>query len=95
MKRPTAIKTVIALAATLAASAAWPQQPFDLDTTFRFNAGSVYIASILPLPDGDVILSGQISIPGEWPIERSGVRLNADGSRNTEYQYGYMGGKIT
>ncbi len=95
MKRPTAIKTVIALAATLAASAAWPQQPFDLDTTFKFNAGSVYLASILPLPDGDVILSGQISIPGEWPIERSGVRLHADGSRNMEYQYGYMGGKIT
>ncbi|MBS1940855.1 MAG: T9SS type A sorting domain-containing protein [Bacteroidetes bacterium] len=95
MNRPTAIKTVIALAAALAASAAWPQQPFDLDTTFRFNAGSVGIGSIFPLADGDVIVSGQITFPGEWPSEHSGARIHADGSRNTEFQYGYMGGKIT
>jgi len=91
----TALKTLIAVATALVATAAWPQQPFNLDPNFRFNAQSKGIESILPLPDGDVIISGQIELPGEWPIERSGIRLHADGSLNTELTYGYMGGKIT
>lgn len=33
-------KTLIAVATTLVATAAWPQQPFDLDPNFRFNAES-------------------------------------------------------
>lgn len=90
-----ALKTLIAVATALVATAAWPQQPFDLDPSFRFNAESKEIVSILPLPDGDIIVSGQIALPGEWPIERSGIRLHADGSLNTVVTYGYMGGKIT
>ena len=96
MKRPTVLKTMIALAASMVASAAWPQQPFDLDTNFRLNAQSVYLASILPLPDGDVIVSGQISIPGEWPYERLGAKLHSDGSLDPLFRtYPSMGGKIT
>ncbi len=96
MKRPSVLKTLIALAATLAAGAAWPQQPFDLDPSFRFNADSWYINSTYPLPDGDVIISGVIAVPGEWPYERGGVRLNSDGSIDPSFKpYPLMGGKIT
>ncbi|MCC6839921.1 MAG: T9SS type A sorting domain-containing protein [Flavobacteriales bacterium] len=90
------MKTLIALAATLAAGAAWPQQPFDLDPSFRFNADSWYINSTYPLPDGDVIISGVIAVPGEWPIERLGARLNPDGSIDPDFRtYPSMGGKST
>ena len=96
MKRPSVLKTLIALAATLAAGAAWPQQPFDLDPSFRFNADSWYINSTYPLPDGDVIISGVIAVPGEWPIERLGARLNPDGSIDPDFRtFPSMGGKIT
>ncbi|MBX2982131.1 MAG: T9SS type A sorting domain-containing protein [Flavobacteriales bacterium] len=96
MNRPHCLKTLLAVATTLVATAAWPQQPFDLDPTFTFNAQSVRIESILPLADGDVILSGQIAIPGEWPYERSGVRLNPDGSLDPSFvTYPSMDGKIT
>ena len=96
MKRPSVLKTLIALAATLAAGAAWPQQPFDLDPSFRFNADSWYINSTYPLPDGDVIISGVIAVPGEWPLERLGARLNPDGSIDPDFRtFPSMGGKIT
>ncbi len=91
----TILKTLLAVATVLVATAVWPQQPFNLDPNFRFNAESKGIESILPLPDGDIIVSGLIALPGEWPLERSGIRLHADGSLNTELIYGYMGGKIT
>ncbi|MBX2982118.1 MAG: T9SS type A sorting domain-containing protein [Flavobacteriales bacterium] len=91
-----ALKTLIAVATALVATAAWPQQPFDIDPSFRFNAQSAYIASLLPLPDGDIIVSGQIALPGEWPAERLGAKLRPDGSIDPLFRtYPSMGGKIT
>lgn len=88
--------------AALLIGAAWAiawtaaaQQPFDLDTTFRTVIDQQYIGSVLPLDDGDVIISGQFKFPGDtyW---RGGARLNSDGSRDTDFaEVAFMGGKIT
>ncbi len=86
----------LTVAALVAATVAAAQQPFDLDPNFRFNAESVYIESILPLSDGDIIISGLIAVPGEWPIERGGAKLHSDGSLDSDFPVNaLMGGKIT
>jgi predicted secreted protein len=75
--------------------AAQGQQPFALDPTFRAQFNDWYVSSILPLEDGDVILSGQIKFAGDQYF-RTGVRLNTDGTRNLSFaNVTYMGGKLT
>jgi uncharacterized delta-60 repeat protein len=75
--------------------AAQGQQPFALDPTFRAQFNDWYVSSILPLEDGDVILSGQIKFAGDQYF-RSGVRLNSDGTRDTNFpDVAFMGGKLT
>ncbi len=92
----TIVKHMFAVATTLVATAAWAQQPFDLDPSFRLNAESVWISSIFPLPDGDIIVSGLIAVPGEWPNERGGAKLHQDGSLDLNFPANaLMGGKIT
>jgi uncharacterized delta-60 repeat protein len=91
------------LAAIWAASMGLAQQPFDLDPGFRTNIltsgvfNSQYVNSILPLPDGKVLVSGQIVFSGDDPfVLRSGARLNQDGTRDGTFpDLVFMGGKIT
>ena len=88
------LQHMLAVATFLVATAAWPQQPFDLDPSFRTNINSWYVSSILPRLDGKVLISGQItSSPGTM---LSGMLLNHDGSRDMSYpQSANMGGKLT
>lgn len=74
---------------------AQPQVPFGLDTSFRTDIDAWYVASAMPLENGQILISGQIRFPGEFSF-RSGARLNEDGSRDLGYpDVAYMGGKIT
>lgn len=71
------------------------QVPFALDPNFRAQFNDWYVSSILPLQDGDLILSGQIKFAGDEYF-RSGARLNNDGSRALGFaEVTYMGGKLT
>ncbi len=71
------------------------QQPFALDVDFRTEIDTWYVSSIAPLPDGDVLLSGQIRFPGD-PIGtfRLLARVDANGQRQEWFPYGYGGGKL-
>ncbi len=71
------------------------QVPFALDPSFRAQFNDWYVSSILPLEDGDLILSGQIKFAGDEYF-RSGARLNSDGTRALGFaEVTYMGGKLT
>jgi uncharacterized delta-60 repeat protein len=71
------------------------QQPLSLDLSFRAQFDDWQVTSILPLEDGDVIISGQIKFAGDEYF-RSGARLNNDGSRALGFaEVTYMGGKLT
>ena len=75
----------IAAAVTLwVAAAAWPQQPFSLDTTFHAHFNSWYVNTALPLEDGHVLISGQIKFASDLSF-RGGAYLNADGSWDMSY----------
>ena len=67
------MRSLIAVATVLVATAAWPQQPFDLDPSFRTSIPSVYVSSVLPMEDGKVWISGMI----DGSPQR---RLNHDGT---------------
>ena len=76
-------------------TSAKPQQPFDLDPSFRTSIDTWYVSSLLPVSDGKVLVSGQIKFPGDF-VFRTGARLNPDGSRDVTYPAtAYMGGKLT
>ncbi|MFZ1694071.1 MAG: hypothetical protein WAT74_12800, partial [Flavobacteriales bacterium] len=88
------VRLIPSLAGLTAASDAWPQEPFSLDLGFRTEIEVQNVNSILSLPDGDVIISGQIKFPGDIST-RSGARLNPDGSRDLGFaNVAYMGGKL-
>ena len=71
------------------------QVPFALDTTFRVECDTWYVASALPVEDGRVIISGQVKFEGDIYF-RTGALLNSDGTRNTAFpDVAYMGGKLT
>lgn len=80
----------LALAIT---SSAKSQQPFDLDPSFRAQIDTWYVASILPMDDGDIWVSGQMKFPGDLTF-RSGARLNSDGTRDVGVSFSPMGGKL-
>jgi uncharacterized delta-60 repeat protein len=82
--------------AFLAVVVAWSQPPLSLDASFQSTISKKNVNAVLPLPDGDVILSGRIYFPGDQPWdEKAGVRLNANGSRDLSFTpYPLMGGKI-
>ena len=94
------MRTAFALcaAALLRAYAAHAQAPFSLDTTFRATFPTWYVASALPLPDGKVLVAGQVHPPDEpFPLIHAGLcRLNADGSWDESFPESSIGrGKIT
>lgn len=71
------------------------QQPFDLDIGFRTSISQVSVSSVAPLPDGDLLISGNIRFSGET-FNRSTARLNPDGTRDVSYPAtGIGGGKLT
>ncbi|MBK9147946.1 MAG: delta-60 repeat domain-containing protein [Flavobacteriales bacterium] len=86
---------VLGVAAMLLTQRIAGQQPFALDTGFRAEFDTWYVASALPLEDGRVIISGQVKFDGDIYF-RSGVRLESDGTRDETYpDVAYMGGKLT
>ena len=88
-------RLILATASLVVVKDARPQQPFDLDTTFRTEINTWYVSSILPQADGRVIISGQLKFPGDLSF-RSGARLNVDGSWDPSFASpAYMGGKLT
>lgn len=89
---------LIALAscmAVLGQSGSHAQAPLSLDTGFRADIPSQNVYSILPLPDGKVIISGRLDFPG-LPTMRSGARLLPNGERDLTFNQGFlpMGGKL-
>ncbi len=88
------LRHMLAVATFWVATAAWAQQPFDLDPSFRTNMNSWYVSSILPLPDGKVFLSGQIKFPGDQSF-RGGARLLPTGQQDMSFTNFIGGGKLT
>jgi uncharacterized delta-60 repeat protein len=91
-------RLLLGQAALLAAVLGEAQAPFDLDpgfqTPFMTTGSGLGVNSVLPLPDGDVIVSGPIKFSGD-PSARAGGRLNSDGTRDLAFaEYPLMGGKL-
>ena len=68
----------------LSAAMCMAQQPFGLDTTFRTTIASERISSLLPLPDGRILVSGKFEYPGAQ-IDLGVGRLNANGTWDESY----------
>ena len=65
-----------------------------LDTTFHTLINSWYVASVLPLDDGEVLISGQIKFPGDLTF-RAGAKLLPDGTRDASFPNAvYFGGNL-
>ncbi|MEO8588835.1 MAG: T9SS type A sorting domain-containing protein [Flavobacteriales bacterium] len=78
----------------LAACTGMAQQPFDLDTTFRTQIDTWNVFDLLPLEDGDVVVSGNIKFPGDIEF-RGGARLNPDGIMDdVNFPVAYLNGKM-
>ncbi|MEZ4756331.1 MAG: delta-60 repeat domain-containing protein [Flavobacteriales bacterium] len=89
------LRTISSTAALLPAVLVIAQVPFQLDPDFRTILGSVYVNSLAFLPDGDLLISGQLRFSDEG-IQRRTARLNYDGSRDEAYPItGIGGGKLT
>lgn len=77
------LRHLLAATATLAVAAAWPQQPFDLDPSFRTTIPARGVSSILPSTDGKVWISGFM-----WSaIAPYYNRLNHDGTGDMAAPY--------
>jgi len=84
-----------ALATFVVASALSAQIPFALDPSFRTNIQQGGVASLYPLDDGKMYISGFIRFPGEVS-DRYFLRLNANGSLDNSFPDVFAGvGKIT
>ncbi len=77
--------------ATLAATMAYSQESFILDTTFRSTITRKAVNSVLPRPDGTIIASGIMRFPGEFSDQRL-VRLLPSGSRDPSFNNSGLGG---
>ncbi len=86
---------IVAVAALGAATAAAAQQPFDLDPTFRTEIDAINVNDVLPLPGGDIMISGQIRFPGDM-YSRGYARLSSTGQRVLPYpEFSPGGGRMT
>jgi uncharacterized delta-60 repeat protein len=89
--------------AALVTTMAWGQQPFGLDQSFGTSImisgvnQSQYISSAMALPNGQILISGQMVFQGDDPfVPRLGARLFPNGARDVGFQgWPAMGGKIT
>jgi len=82
------------VATIVVATCASAQAPFSLDTTFTTAIQSRNVNSVLPLPDGKIIVSGVMRFPGEFSDKRL-VRLLPSGMRDeTFYNSGLGGGAM-
>ncbi len=82
---------------TLIIQSVKPQQPFDLDTSFRTSINTWYVNSILPLDDGSILVSGQAHYPGD-PVGsfRMLSKLLASGQLDSSFpEWTPGGGKLT
>jgi hypothetical protein len=72
------------------------QPPFSIDTTFRTEIESAGISSVLPLPDGGILVSGQIRFPGDGLFFRGYARLGPSGEQWLPFpEFTPGGGRIT
>jgi uncharacterized delta-60 repeat protein len=69
------------------------QQPFQLDASFETSIDTWYVTSVLTLPDGDVIISGQVKFPGDLSFKAL-ARLNPDGSQDLGFPTSGLGGGL-
>lgn len=83
------------LAAALgAAASSGAQAPLSVDTNFRVDLPAQNIFSLASMPNGQILVSGNLEFPGEanvWPL----ARLNQDGSRDMGFPFTYGGAKLT
>lgn len=80
---------------TMAAQLFWAamvvaQQPFDLDPSFRTTLSEVYVSSSAFMPDGKLLISGELSFGG-GPTQYL-ARLNPDGSKDNSFPILLAGG---
>ncbi len=83
----------------LALADAQAQAPFALDLDFRTEIDTWYVASILPLSDGKIFISGRINFPGDQPgTFRGSAKLLPNGERDMDFPSFPQttgGGKVT
>jgi uncharacterized delta-60 repeat protein len=89
------MKLLCAIACLAVGGGAVAQQPFDLDTDFRSTMDQVYVSSVMPLPDGRLVVSGLMEFPGSSSQKRLAA-LGPDGSLAPDFAAtGLGGGGIT
>jgi uncharacterized delta-60 repeat protein len=79
MTRSRLVRLIALLAQLPLVSTARPQAPFDLDVGFRTDIQKRYVASVAPMPDGSLLLSGMIRVTGGIS-DRGSAKLLPDGS---------------
>ena len=90
-------RSAVLLVALCAASSGAAQAPLSVDTAFRVDLPAQNVFSVLPLPDGKILISGNLEFE-EFPSPpRSGERLLPNGQRDFSFNQGFlpMGAKIT
>jgi len=92
MTRTIPYRILIAVVALCAATAAWPQWNFSIDTTFHTVIQRQAVNSILLTTDGNVIASGIMRFPSEFSDKRL-VRLLPDGTRDPSFNNSGLGGE--
>lgn len=84
------------VAALVAATSLAAQSPFGLDPNFQTLLEQDYVSSLLPLENGQVLISGRLVFDNDDPFVPSyGARLTGSGSREPSFpMYPAMGGRI-
>ena len=70
---------------------AFPQVVLDLDQSFRTGMQVIYVASVLPVAEGGVVVSGRFRFPG-LDGERRSARLLPSGELDLVYYNSGLGG---
>jgi len=86
-------REILLAAICAASSSAVAQGPLSIDTTFRMDLPSQNVYSVVVMPNGQLLLSGNMRFPGEtnvWPL----ARINPDGSRDPSFPFTYGGAKL-
>jgi hypothetical protein len=87
---------VMLVVAMLAATNNAAQQSFELDASFQTTIDQDYVSSVVPLSNGDVLVSGMLVFEGGNPfIPRGGARLGPSGMLSSGFnQYPPIDGRI-